>query len=100
MSQLNQELVEKIALAMAKSEGWILETETGTINKNNAHYKRYIQLATVAVETFQQVEEEEWQAKPWELEVSDLKAQQLLWSDPPFVEDDGPYPECLLRQEY
>lgn len=96
MTQLNQKLVHRIALEMAKSEGWMLES----LDESNKHCQRYIQLATVAVEIFQKVEEDEWEARPWELEVSGLKEQQALWSDPPFVDDDGSYPECLLQHEY
>lgn len=96
MSKLNTELVHKIALAMATSEGWMLKE----IDETNKHCQRYIQMATIAVEVMQNEEEAEWQEKPWELEVSGLKAQQKLWNNPPFTEDDGEYPECLLPQEF
>lgn len=92
MSSLNKKLIHDIAVAMAKSEGWMLSA----IDMSNKHCIRYIQLATVAVETMQNVEEREWQGRDWELDVASLQAQHELWSDPPFTPDG----KCLLPHQY
>ena len=61
----HSELVKKVALAMATSEGWLLKE----LDQNNKHCQRWLQLATVAVETLQSKE------NPWDTLRSELQQQ-------------------------
>lgn len=62
----HSELINKVALAMATSEGWMLKE----LDQDNKHCQRYIQLATVAVETLKQKKD------PWDKLRSELQQQR------------------------
>ena len=67
----HSELVKKVALAMAVSEGWLLKE----LDQDNKHCQRYIQLATIAVETLKQKED------PWDTLRSELQQQHQEYID-------------------
>ena len=78
----HSELVKKVALAMAVSEGWLLKE----LDQDNKHCQRYIQLATVAVETFNNKED------PWDTLRAELQQQhRQCIDDKGMFTPDGEY---------
>ena len=82
----NSELVNKVALAMATSEGWLLKD----LDQNNKHCQRWLQLATVAVETLQS-KENPWDALRSELQQQYQKCIDIENSEGGMFTSDGEY---------